>query len=186
MKTWTETLTLAALAATLTLAGCQDDGPGSMIEADEAELIEVNGMMLTPEEYDYETRVFPARMAAEGAAMEEIRRTFSVEDYEAELWVERWPEIWGPDGWAQNSTHSDPVYRFHDRIDMEMHERYGEGWEIDEAVIAEARASMTTDLDRHLFDSGLEHSRWRRETRERAAEHWRERRAELRAEEVRR
>ena len=28
MKTWTETLTLAALAATLTLAGCQDDAPG--------------------------------------------------------------------------------------------------------------------------------------------------------------
>ena len=35
MKTWTETLTLAALAATLTLAGCAEDGPGSMIEADE-------------------------------------------------------------------------------------------------------------------------------------------------------
>ena len=34
MKTWTETLTLAALAATLTLAGCAEDGPGSMIEAD--------------------------------------------------------------------------------------------------------------------------------------------------------
>ena len=34
MKTWTETLTVAALAATLTLAGCAEDGPGSMIEAD--------------------------------------------------------------------------------------------------------------------------------------------------------
>ena len=30
----TETLTLAALAVTLTLAGCAEDGPGSMIEAD--------------------------------------------------------------------------------------------------------------------------------------------------------
>lgn len=35
MKNWTDTLTLAALAATLTLAGCAEDGPGSMIEADE-------------------------------------------------------------------------------------------------------------------------------------------------------
>ena len=34
MKTWTETLTLAALAATLTLAGCIEDAPESMIEAD--------------------------------------------------------------------------------------------------------------------------------------------------------
>ena len=33
MKTWTETLTLAALAATLTLAGCAEDGPANMIEA---------------------------------------------------------------------------------------------------------------------------------------------------------
>ena len=37
MKTWTETLTLAALAATLTLAGCADDAPGSMIQADAPE-----------------------------------------------------------------------------------------------------------------------------------------------------
>ena len=36
MKTWTETPTLAALAVlfTLPLAGCAEDGPGSMIEAE--------------------------------------------------------------------------------------------------------------------------------------------------------
>lgn len=37
MKTWTDSIALAALAATLTLAGCTEDGPGSMIEADAPE-----------------------------------------------------------------------------------------------------------------------------------------------------
>ena len=35
MRNRTDTLTLAAVAATLTLAGCTDNGPGSVIEADE-------------------------------------------------------------------------------------------------------------------------------------------------------
>ncbi|MYG80994.1 MAG: hypothetical protein F4187_04140 [Gemmatimonadetes bacterium] len=37
MKTWTNTLTLAAVAASLTLTGCADDDPGSMIGAEEPE-----------------------------------------------------------------------------------------------------------------------------------------------------
>ena len=170
MKTWTDTLTLAAVAVTLTLAACYDDAP---------EL----GKPQTPEEQAAEDfrramDMLGLRDQAQSAALDEIRRTFSVADFQAELYAERWPEIWGPDGWAWSRSHGDPIILLHDGIDGEMIERYGRDWEANEATVAEARATLTTELDRYLFDSFVGWEAHWREVRKRAVERMKELREE--------
>ena len=148
MKAWT--LTAATIAATLTLAGCADVAPDAPAGAGEG-LTDVNGLQLTPEDYRLLFRVYPARQAAEQAALDEIRRTFTVEDMRAERWVERWPEIWGPDGWG--NVHSWPTVALANKIDFEVGTRHGAGWENDPALVAEVRKTMSSELDRYVFDS---------------------------------
>lgn len=158
MRTWTDILPLAMLAVlfTLPLAGCEDAGLEEPAGLDE-DVIEATGLRLTPEDYRLLFRVYPARQAAEQAALDEIRRTFTVEDLRAERWVERWPEIWGPDGWG--NVHSWPTLALADKIDFEVGTRHGAGWENDSALVAEVRKTMDSELDRYVFDGHVKRAR---------------------------
>ncbi|MXX34476.1 MAG: hypothetical protein F4107_11905 [Gemmatimonadetes bacterium] len=178
MKNWTDTLTLAAVAATLTLTACLDE-PASIAPDVAGDSIEVNGEKLSLAEYELHY-VWPARIAAMSAAVDEIERTFSVEDLQSELYAERWPEIWGPDGWSRNISHGDVRSQLRSSIDFRMSERYGRDWEIDEATVAVARAELETDLDRYLFEGFVRSERHFHEVRQRAVE----RREQLREEGV--
>ncbi len=178
MKNWTNTLTLAAVAATLTLTACLDE-PASIAPDVAPDSIEVNGEKLTLTEYQFRY-VYPAQTAAETAALDEIERTFSVADLNSELYAERWPEIWGPDGWAWDMSHGHPLTMLRSRIDFRMIERYGRDWELDEATVAAARAELETELDRYLFDGVVRLERHFHDSRQQAIA----RRERLREEEV--
>ena len=85
------------LAALLTLAACQDTAPALVVEPEMPDEISVAIEGLTPEDW-YMTYVVPARWKAYADALDEIRRTFTVEDMYHRRWRERWPELWGPNG----------------------------------------------------------------------------------------
>lgn len=103
MKAWT--ITAAALAATLTLtAACTEDGPGSVAavpetEAVSASTVNVYGVPVSRADAEFLLLTVPARNAALRAALEEIRLTFTADDYQNRRWETRWPEIWGANGW---------------------------------------------------------------------------------------
>ena len=178
MTNWTNTLTLAALAATLTLTACLDE-PASIAADVAQDSIEVNGEKLSLAEYELRY-VWPAQTAAMRAALDEIERTFSVADLHSELYAERWPEIWGPDGWAWDMSHGDPLTLLRNRVGSRMTTRFGKDWERDEATVASVRTELETEVDRYLFDSFVRVERGQREARERAIE----RRKQLREEGV--
>ncbi len=186
MKNWTNSIALALTAATLTLtAACTDPTPADVAAPAEPELIEVNGMKMTPEDYDLLFRVIPAQGAAEQAALDEIRRTFTVEDFRNERWVERWPEIWGPDA-AVSFSHGWPTIALAYELDFRMSERFGKDWEADEATVAKARKTLATELDRYVFEGHVEREREYRASRERSLREMKERRDSLAALEVKR
>ncbi len=185
MKNWTNSIALALTAATLTLtAACTDPTPADVAAPAEEELIELNGAMVTYEGYHLMEHVVPARLAAEQAALDEIRRTFTVEDMRNARWVERWPEIWGPDGW--DTGHMWPTFALARRLDLRMSERFGKDWDADAAMVAEARKTMATELDRYVFDGHVERQHEYRASRERSLREMKERRDSLAALEVKR
>ena len=174
MKTWTETLTLAALAATLTLA-CEHGTPADMVNEKSAEEQLMEERRAELDRLWAET--LGPQQAAALAAYAEIRRTFSVADFRARRWQERWPEIWGPEGWDVTG-HFSPEFIFRNQAERVMRARYGAGWHSDDAVIEKARMSMNTELDRYLFGENLDYRRKLSAVREKAQQR--------RAEEVKR
>ena len=109
MKTWTNAIAPAAtLAALLTLAACQPDNPGRIVGSDDAapsEESEFAELLLV---------TLPAQYEELEAALEEMKRTFTAEDYRQRLWEKRWPKIWGPNGW-DSGHHAAPPHPLNQR-----------------------------------------------------------------------
>ena len=140
------------LAALLALVACNDVGPGARL-----------GDARTPEEQLAEERmreleeVWNPRFDTLSAVYDEIRRTFTADDMEAKRWRERWPGIWGPEGWGWNISHGPDTWPV--EFQSSLRHRHGPDWHKDEAAIAAARAEAKTEVDEWLLDKALARQR---------------------------
>ena len=102
MKTWTETLTLAALAAVLALAACTSgDEVGMAPETEVGMTPETEPVYVSARELSRYGERFPRYNAERKAAMSEMDR-MPPDEFGPFMrrngWKEKWPDLWGANG----------------------------------------------------------------------------------------
>lgn len=136
----TSGITVALLMCAVAVVACDENDAETVVEP---------GQPVTVEDVYIPAPPVAGHMGAIRSALDEIRRTFTIEDMDAQLWRERWPELWGNDG-VDGYGHLAPPIRVDPATEARIIAMYGDDPLAAEASITRLRQINDPEFERYL------------------------------------